>query len=281
MKILMKKHIIKSKQIGHVRNENEIISMLQHPFVVNLVAAFSDDFNLYLVMEFVNGGELYSLLQNRGKLSNEHARMYVGEVALAFYYFSQLNIVYRDLKPENLLIDSAGHMKITDFGLAKIVTDRTRTMCGTPDYLAPEIIQNKGHSFGVDYWALGVVCFEMLTGLPPFYVPEGGNRTLQLILKSKPQFPAGFPPEAKDFVMKLMEHNVPKRLGCRNDGVQEILMHPWFAGTDWPAMANGTAPTHWQPPSTGEDDTSNFDDYDAYNPAANQMRLTATVRCRA
>ena len=111
----------------------------------------------------------YSLLQNQGKLTEPWARLYIGELALAFYYFSQLQIVYRDLKPENLLIDAGGHMKITDFGLAKKVTSRTYTMCGTPDYLAPEIIKNSGHGRGVDYWALGIVCFEMLTGLPPFY----------------------------------------------------------------------------------------------------------------
>ena len=111
----------------------------------------------------------YSLLQNQGKLTEPWARLYIGELALAFYYFSQLQIVYRDLKPENLLIDAGGHMKITDFGLATKVTSRTYTMCGTPDYLAPEIIKNSGHGRGVDYWALGIVCFEMLTGLPPFY----------------------------------------------------------------------------------------------------------------
>jgi CRP-like cAMP-binding protein len=145
MKILMKRHILDKKQVQHTKDEKNVIEMLNHPFVVNMVAAFQDDYNLYLVLEFVNGGELYSLLQNQGKLSEPWARMYIGELALAFYYFSQLNIVYRDLKPENLLIDAEGHMKITDFGLAKIVTSRTYTMCGTPDYLAPEIIKNQGH----------------------------------------------------------------------------------------------------------------------------------------
>ena len=198
----MRGQILDKKQVQHTKDEKNVIEMLHHPFVVNMIAAFQDEFNLYLVLEFVNGGELYadrlflhtgqtvpsvdrcadghgvmrafvwrrySLLQNQGKLTEPWARLYIGELALAFYYFSQLQIVYRDLKPENLLIDAGGHMKITDFGLAKKVTSRTYTMCGTPDYLAPEIIKNSGHGRGVDYWALGIVCFEMLTGLPPFY----------------------------------------------------------------------------------------------------------------
>jgi serine/threonine protein kinase len=234
MKILMKRHILDKKQVQHTKDEKRVIEKLNHPFVVNMVAAFQDDFNLYLVLEFVNGGELYSLLQNQGKLSEPWARMYVAELALAFYYFSQLNIVYRDLKPENLLIDAGGHMKITDFGLAKEVTSRTYTMCGTPDYLAPEIIKNSGHGRGVDYWALGVVCFEMLTGLPPFYQADGRSEvTLQRILKEKPKFPASFPREARSFVMALLERDVSKRLGLLENGVQDIMTHPWFATVDW------------------------------------------------
>jgi CRP-like cAMP-binding protein/tRNA A-37 threonylcarbamoyl transferase component Bud32 len=234
MKILMKRHILDKKQVQHTKDEKRVIEKLNHPFVVNMVAAFQDDFNLYLVLEFVNGGELYSLLQNQGKLSEPWARLYIGELALAFYYFSQLHIVYRDLKPENLLIDAGGHMKITDFGLAKEVTSRTYTMCGTPDYLAPEIIKNSGHGRGVDYWALGVVCFEMLTGLPPFYQADGrSEQTLQRILKEKPKFPASFPREARSFVMALLERDSSKRLGCLENGVQDIMTHPWFATTDW------------------------------------------------
>ena len=282
MKILMKRHILDKKQVQHTKDEKNVISMLNHPFVVNLIVAFQDDFNLYLVLEFVNGGELYSLLQNKGKLSEPWARMYIGELALAFYYFSQLNIVYRDLKPENLLIDKEGHMKITDFGLAKVITSRTYTMCGTPDYLAPEIIKNQGHSRGVDYWALGIVCFEMLTGLPPFYQADGRSEQtfvyhctlilplrllplccrLQRILKEKPKFPNGFPKVAKSFVLALLEQDTSKRLGCLAGGVQDILTHPWFDTVDWQKMADRRVPTHWKPPSTGENDTQNFDDYE-------------------
>lgn len=276
MKILMKRHILDKKQVQHTKDEKNVIEMLNHPFVVNMVAAFQDDYNLYLVLEFVNGGELYSLLQNQGKLSEPWARMYIGELALAFYYFSQLNIVYRDLKPENLLIDAEGHMKITDFGLAKIVTSRTYTMCGTPDYLAPEIIKNQGHGRGADYWALGIVCYEMLTGLPPFYQSDGrSEQTLQRILKERPKFPNGFPKTAKSFVLALLEQDTSKRIGCLAGGVQDILTHPWFDTVDWQKMADRRVPTHWKPPSSGAGDTQNFDDYEAFNPSTCRIKITA------
>jgi len=166
-------------------------------------------------------------------------------------------------------------MKITDFGLAKEVTSRTYTMCGTPDYLAPEIIKNSGHGRGVDYWALGVVCFEMLTGLPPFYQADGrSEQTLQRILKEKPKFPASFPREARSFVMALLERDSSKRLGCLENGVQDIMTHPWFATTDWQAMAERRVPTHWQPPSSGEEDTQNFDEYEGFDPRQCMMPIT-------
>ena len=152
LKILKKIEIIRLKQVEHVKAEKQILEMIANPFIVGLLQTFHDEKRVFMLMEYVNGGELFSYLRREGRLPNDHARFYSGEVALAFQYLHSMNIVYRDLKPENLLIDCHGHMKITDFGFAKIVEDRTWTLCGTPEYLAPEIIQSRGHGKSVDWY---------------------------------------------------------------------------------------------------------------------------------
>jgi len=169
LKILKKSEVLRLKQVEHVKSETKILAMIEHPFIVNLLTTFQDEKRLFLVLEFVNGGELFSHLRKEGRLPNDDARFYAGEITLAFQYLHDKNIIYRDLKPENLLLDCEGQIKITDFGFAKVVEDRTWTLCGTPEYLAPEIIQSKGHGRAVDWWALGVLIFEMLAGYPPFY----------------------------------------------------------------------------------------------------------------
>merc|ERR1719188_2505905 len=147
---MKKSEVVRLKQVDHVKAETGILAQISHPFIVNLLAAFQDERRLFLLLEYVNGGELFSHLRKQGRLPEDDARFYSSEIVLAFAYLHSKSIIYRDLKPENLLIDADGHIKITDFGFAKLVEDRTWTLCGTPEYLAPEIIQSKGHGRAVD-----------------------------------------------------------------------------------------------------------------------------------
>ena len=169
IKVLKKAQVVKMKQIEHTNDERTMLQRVKHPFLVNLWGTFQDSKNLYMVMDFIEGGELFSLLRKSQRFPNPVAKFYAAEVTLALDYLHSLDIIYRDLKPENLLLDRHGHIKITDFGFAKRCPDITWTLCGTPDYLAPEVVASKGYNKSVDWWSLGILTFEMLAGYPPFY----------------------------------------------------------------------------------------------------------------
>jgi len=260
LKILKKSEVIRLKQVEHVKAEKEILLSIAHPFVVNMLAVFQDDKRLCMLLEYVNGGELFSYLRKEGRLPNDHAAFYAGEIILAFQYLHNIHIVYRDLKPENLLIDTDGHLKITDFGFAKVVEDRTWTLCGTPEYLAPEIIQSKGHGKAVDWWALGILIFEMLAGYPPFY-DENPFGIYQKVLAGKIDFPRHFEVKAKDLIKRLLTPDRAKRFGCLKNGAEDIKKHKWYKGTDWTMMYNRQCPVPFEPPVKSADDTSMFDRY--------------------
>nr|KAJ3420464.1 camp-dependent protein kinase catalytic subunit [Polyrhizophydium stewartii] len=260
MKVLRKTEIIKLRQVEHTLNEKHILEQLDFPFLVRMFGTFQDSNNLYLVLEYVQGGELFSYLRKSGRFSNHVARFYAAEVVMAFEYLHNKDIIYRDLKPENLLIDHLGNIKITDFGFAKFVPDVTWTLCGTPDYLAPEIIQSKGYGRAVDWWALGVLIYEMLAGHPPFY-DEDHFKLYEKILQCKLRFPPHFDPNAKDLVKRLLSPDLSKRFGNLKDGVQDIKRHKWFAGVDWEKLKNLEIPAPYIPKVAHEGDTSNFDAY--------------------
>lgn len=152
IKVLKKAQVVKMKQVEHTNDERRMLAEVKHPFLLTLWGTFQDCKNLYMVMDFVEGGELFSLLRKSGRFPNPVAKFYAAEVTLALEYLHSRNIIYRDLKPENLLLDRHGHLKITDFGFAKRVPDKTWTLCGTPDYLAPEVVSNKGYNKSVDWW---------------------------------------------------------------------------------------------------------------------------------
>lgn len=261
LKMLKKSEIIRLKQVEHVKSEKEILLSIEHPFIVTLISAFQDEKRLYMLMEFVNGGELFSYLRKQSRLSIDDARFYGGEILLAFSYLHEGNIVYRDLKPENLLLDSQGHIKITDFGFAKVIETRSYTLCGTPEYLAPEIIQSKGHSKGVDYWALGILIFEMIAGYPPFY-DENPFGIYQKILAGKIEFPKNYFDEpSKSVISKLLVQDFSKRLGCLTGKNEDVKRHKFFKGVDWEAMLNRQIEPPYIPPVKALDDDSMFDKY--------------------
>mmetsp|Transcript_21152 Transcript_21152/g.48557 ORF Transcript_21152/g.48557 Transcript_21152/m.48557 type:complete len:371 (-) Transcript_21152:159-1271(-) len=260
LKILKKSEVLRLKQVEHVKAETAILAQIEHPFIVNLLATFQDEKRLFLVLEFVNGGELFSHLRKEGRLPNDDARFYAGEITLAFQYLHSKNIVYRDLKPENLLIDSEGHIKMTDFGFAKFVEDRTWTLCGTPEYLAPEIIQSKGHGRAVDWWALGVLIFEMLAGYPPFY-DENPFGIYQKVLAGRIDFPRHFDVKAKDLIKRLLTHDRAKRFGCLKAAAEDIKKHKWNKGLEWEALLDRQVTPSFIPSVKAPDDTTLFDRY--------------------
>ena len=260
LKILKKSEVIRLKQVEHVKYERDILSRISHPFIVDLHSTFQDSKRLFMLMEYVNGGELFSYLRREGRISLECARMYSAEIVLAFEYLHSMDIVYRDLKPENILIDSKGHLKLTDFGFAKVVKDRTWTLCGTPEYLAPEIISSRGHGKGVDWWALGVLLFEMLAGYPPFY-DESPFGIYQKIREGIVEYPRHLDPWARELISGLLISDRARRLGCLRDGAGDVKKSRFFRHIDWGVVfEKGLVPVY-VPPVSGPDDTNQFDRY--------------------
>lgn len=260
MKIMKKCEILRLKQLEHIKSEVLLLSKLHHPFIVNLAGHLQDDKRLYLILDYVQGGELFSYLRRLGRLPDDSARFYAAQLVLAFAYMHRMNIIYRDLKPENLLIASNGSIKITDFGFAKEVEDRTWTLCGTPEYLAPEIIQSKGHGKSVDWWALGVLIYEMLAGYPPFF-DENPFGIYQKILAGKVDYPRHFDAKARDLIKRLLTADRTKRLGCLKNESEDVSRHKYFGKIDWSAMYNEELAAPYIPPISGAGDHRNFDAY--------------------
>ncbi|KAK4517095.1 uncharacterized protein ATC70_000425 [Mucor velutinosus] len=260
LKVLKKAEIVKLKQVEHTNNERSIIAKVQHPFIVNLWGSFQDCANLYMVMDFVPGGELFSFLRKSKKFSNDVARFYAGEVLLALAYLHSKNIIYRDLKPENLLLDVHGHIKICDFGFAKVVPDITWTLCGTPDYLAPEIIQTKGYGKAADYWAFGVLVFEMLAGFPPYY-DDNQFKLYEKILTTPPKYPSSIDSTAKDLLKHLLTTDLTQRYGNLKRGYHDICEHKWFASLDFDKLIQRKIKPPYIPHLKNDGDASNFDRY--------------------
>ena len=262
MKILKKMEIIKQKQVDHVYSEFNILSVLNHPFIVQLVGLnFDDPKYLYFIIEYVQGGELFTLLRTRGSFPLEQAKFYTAHIITIFEYLHGKNIIYRDLKPENILINKNGYLKLTDFGFAKYLdNEKTYTLCGTPEYLAPEIILNKGHGKPVDWWTMGILLYEMLVGIDPFS-DDDPMQTYQKIIKGKINFPKDFDKNAKSLIKHLLTADTTKRYGCLKNGVKDILNHRLFIGYDWKNFVFLKMEPPYIPPIKSATDTSNFESY--------------------
>lgn len=262
VKVLKKLQVVKMKQVEHTNDERSMLQEVKHPFLITLWGTFQDAKNLYMVMDFVEGGELFSLLRKSQRFPNPVAKFYAAEVTLALEYLHQKDIIYRDLKPENLLLDRYGHLKITDFGFAKKVSDITWTLCGTPDYLAPEVVSSKGYNKSVDWWSLGILIFEMLCGYTPFWDTGSPMKIYENILKGRVRYPPYIHPDAQDLLQHLITSDLTKRLGNTHGGAEGIKKHQWFAEVTWERLAKKDIDAPYVPPvKAGVGDASQFDKY--------------------
>jgi len=262
LKCQSKKAIVESSLQEHVLNEMRVMKRVEHPFIAKLYLALQDNSYIYFVLELLQGGELFTHLRNRGKLSEQSARFYASSVVYAFSVMHAKRIAYRDLKPENLVMDNNGYVKLVDFGLAKqLLSGKTWTLCGTPDYLAPEIILNEGHDHAVDYWALGVLIFEMVVGAPPFYA-EDPMEVYEKILSGNPSLPSFFTRNLSDLVKKLLRSQQAKRLGNTRGGTAAVIKHKWFSSFDWAALESCEMKVPHKPTVSSKNDVSNFDHFD-------------------
>jgi len=247
-------------EITHILAERTVLALVNNPFIVPLKFSFQTPDKLYLVMSFVNGGELFYHLQREGKFDEYRSRFYAAELLCALEHLHGFNVVYRDLKPENILLDYTGHIALCDFGLCKLnmsETEKATTFCGTPEYIAPELLESQGYTKTVDWWTLGVLIYEMMTGLPPFY-DENVNIMYQRILSDPLNFPPDISSEAKSVMTGLLLRNPQNRLG--NHGGDEIKRHPFFARyIDWNRLMAKKIQPPFKPSVESVLDVANFD----------------------
>ncbi|CAG5099584.1 Similar to Rps6ka3: Ribosomal protein S6 kinase alpha-3 (Mus musculus) [Cotesia congregata] len=258
MKVL-KKATLKVRDRVRTKTERNILVDVEHPFIVRLHYAFQTEGKLYLILDFLRGGDLFSRLSKEVMFTEEDVKFYLAELALALDHIHKLGIIYRDLKPENILLDADGHMSLTDFGLSKQPLDDTKTsysFCGTIEYMAPEVVNRQGHSFAADWWSFGVLMFEMLTGALPF---QGVNRkeTMTQILKAKLGMPYNISQDAQALLRVLFKRNPANRIG--SNGVEEIKSHPFFSSIDWEALYRKEVVPPFKPAVSREDDAFCFD----------------------
>eukprot|EP01133_Synstelium_polycarpum_P011226 gene11226-13089_t len=248
MKILNQNKIIRLRQELHVCSEKEVLMTIDHRFIVKLHATFKDKKSLYFLQEYIPGGELFDHIRSNKSLSLKATQFYAAEIVLALEYLHGEGIIYRDLKPENLLIDMDGHIKLTDFGFAKKILEDTRSMCGTPEYIAPEILTGHGHGKSVDWWSLGVLIYEMLAGVPPF-IGDVHNDIFKMIRECRidQKMPPNFDPVARDLIERLVVVDVDRRLGCMGGGIGDIKSHPFFESIDWKTLETTTERGPLQP----------------------------------
>uniref|UniRef100_A0A182J8D1 cGMP-dependent protein kinase n=1 Tax=Anopheles atroparvus TaxID=41427 RepID=A0A182J8D1_ANOAO len=262
LKCMKKRHIVDTRQQEHMYSERKIMLACQSPFICRLYRTYKDTKFVYMLLEACMGGEVWTILRDRVTFEDSTAKFIVACVLQAFDFLHARGIVYRDLKPENLLLDARGYAKLVDFGFSKFIgySNKTWTFCGTPEYVAPEIILNKGHDRSVDYWALGILIHELLTGIPPFTAADP-MKTYNIILKGidMVNFPKHMSRAAVSLIKRLCRDVPSERLGYQRGGVQDIKKHKWFQGFDWDGLVALTLKSPLQPNLHGPLDMSNFD----------------------
>lgn len=265
MKVLSKKVIIQKKEVIHTLGERNILvrtAMTASPFIVGLKFSFQTPTDLYLVTDYMSGGELFWHLQREGRFQEARAKFYIAELILALQHLHDHDIVYRDLKPENILLDANGHIALCDFGLSKAnlsQNDTTNTFCGTTEYLAPEVLlDEQGYTKMVDFWSLGVLVFEMCCGWSPFYA-EDTQQMYKNIAFGKVRFPRdALSTEGRNFVKGLLNRNPKHRLGANGDA-KELMEHPFFSDINWDTLCRKQVIPPFKPQLQSDTDTSNFD----------------------
>ncbi|VEU22073.1 DEKNAAC103054 [Brettanomyces naardenensis] len=265
MKVFRKSRVVNAKQIEHTNDERRILAITHHPFITRLWGTFQDCKSIFMIMDYIEGGELFTLLRRSRSFPNQVAKFYTAEVLLALEYLHSKNIIYRDLKPENILLARSGHIKLADFGFAKEVETNTYTLCGTPDYIAPEVIAFQPYNKAVDWWSFGILIYEMLAGRTPFYDPSP-IKTYEKITRCHVHYPSTFHPDAVSLLKGLITKDVTYRLGNLQNGVNDIKDHPWFKEVVWENLLQGNIETPYEPNiPTGVGDSSQFDVYPEAN----------------
>ncbi|XP_023310898.1 ribosomal protein S6 kinase beta-1-like [Anoplophora glabripennis] len=262
MKVLRKASIVRNqKDTAHTKAERNILEEVKHPFIVDLIYAFQTGGKLYLILEYLSGGELFMHLEREGIFLEDTACFYLSEIILALEHLHGQGIIYRDLKPENILLDAQGHVKLTDFGLCKEHIREgilTHTFCGTIEYMAPEILTRHGHGKEVDWWSLGALMYDMLTGAPPF-TAENRKKTIEKILKGKLNLPPYLTADARDLVRKLLKRQVSSRLGAAPEDAKAVKQHQFFKHINWDDVLSRKLDPPFKPSLSSDDDVSQFD----------------------
>ncbi|KAF2652593.1 Pkinase-domain-containing protein [Lophiostoma macrostomum CBS 122681] len=264
LKILRKVDVIRLKQVEHVRNERNVLAAVAgHPFITTMVASFQNHDSLYMLLDYCPGGEVFSYLRRARRFNEPTSQFYAAEIVLILEFLHEKEgVAYRDLKPENILIDAEGHLKLVDFGFAKKVENReTYTLCGTPEYLAPEVIRNTGHGTAVDWWAFGILVYEFLVGQPPFW-DQNPMKIYEQIVEGRVRFPTAMSADARDLISGLCTVDTSKRLGNIQGGAGTVKSHAWFKDIDWDALYNRRVNGPIVPHLRGPADTRNFDEYE-------------------
>ena len=302
MKVLKKTQIIAQQQEDNINTEIKVLKNIKHPFLLRAHYVFQTESKIYLVLDYYRYGDLMSHLKLKKKFTEIETKHIISEVALAIGCLHSGGIVYRDLKPENLLMDALGHICLCDFGLCKKLdrNDTMTTFCGTPDYLAPEILRRDAYDKMVDWWSYGILLFELIVGIVPFY-SSSNMKMYQKIKEQKLMFPSYLSEDLEDLIRKLLNRDPTQRLGCNQD-INDIRQHLWFNDMDWIKLKKKEIEPPYRPgiyrPNTNNtllstDDEQYYSDYNnnksiytdhdndydqniGYNHDINNMELTPT-----